>query len=147
MSISPISSVNSAHVSPTQLDSSRNLIESTTLTPGISGQGKDNSILTSNVGVDDKSQVLQSSNTPPARISTSDFLQLRTNSSDQQFEVLDTVIQRMKENIEELGDFIETMAKLAKKTSKQTIALKLLQATFDAIEKIEAGPGARIDER
>ena len=101
--------------------------------------------MANNDGVDNKSQVLSSNNTPSNRISTSDFLQLRTNSSDQQFEVLDEVIQNMKEKIDELGDFIETMAKLAKKTSKQNLALKILQSTFDAIEKIEAGPGAKTD--
>ena len=71
-------------------------------------------------------------------MSTHDFLILKTQSVDNNFEVLDKVIADMKEKIEEVGDIMETMSKLTEKTSKQRIGLQLLERTLDAIEKYSA---------
>ena len=68
-------------------------------------------------------------------LSTQDFLILRTQSADETYKVLDQVIADMKENIEEVGDAIEAMSKMVKKTSKENIALQVLQKTFEAIDE------------
>tara|TARA_R110000824_G_scaffold369980_1_gene559499 strand:- start:667 stop:1050 length:384 start_codon:yes stop_codon:yes gene_type:complete len=74
-------------------------------------------------------------------ISTKDFLSLRTQSSDEDFAILDEVITKMKDNINELGDALEGMMEKTKKVAKMTIGLQLLKATFEAIDKIREGPG------
>ena len=74
-------------------------------------------------------------------ISTKDFLTLRGRSSDDDFAVIDDVITKMKENINELGDALEGMIEKTKKVAKMTIGLQLLKATFEAIDKIRQGPG------
>ena len=75
-------------------------------------------------------------------MSTEDFVILRSQAQNEPYAVLDEVIQRMKENMEELGEAIEAMSKLAKETAPERIALQLLKATFDAIDEIRAGPGS-----
>ncbi len=71
-------------------------------------------------------------------MNTQDFLILKTQSADKEFEVLDEVIANMKENIEEVGEAMEAMAKLAEKTSKQRVGIQLLEKTLEAIEKYSA---------
>jgi hypothetical protein len=68
-------------------------------------------------------------------ISTQDFMVLRTQSSDETFEALDKVISKMKENMEEVGDAIEAMSEMVKKTSKDNIALQVLQKTLEALDE------------
>ena len=75
-------------------------------------------------------------------MSTEDFVVLRAQTQNEPFAVLDEVIQRMKENVEELGEAIEAMSKLAKETAPERIALQLLKATFDAIDEMRTGPGS-----
>jgi hypothetical protein len=43
----------------------------------------------------------------------------------------------MKENVEAVGDAIETISEMAKKTSKDNIALQVLQKTLDAMDKAQ----------
>ena len=74
-------------------------------------------------------------------MSTKDFLTLRTQSSNEDYAILDEVIARMKENIDELGDALEGMAKKTQKVMKMAIGLQLLKETFEAIDKIREGPG------
>ena len=69
-------------------------------------------------------------------MSTESFMVLRTQSQNEPFKILDEVIAKMKENMEEVGEAIETLAKMVKKTSKSNIALQLLQKTFDAVDKM-----------
>ena len=73
---------------------------------------------------------------PAHSINTKDFLALRAQAGDETYEVLDKVIAEMKENIEEAGEMIETMSKIMKKASKSSIALQVLQKTFEAIDEM-----------
>jgi len=70
-------------------------------------------------------------------MSTQDFMSLRESVKDDPFEALDHVIARMKENMEEVGDAMEVMAEMTKKTSKENLALQLLQKTLEAMEENE----------
>ena len=51
-------------------------------------------------------------------------------------EALDKVIAKMKENMEEVGEALEVLSEMIKKTSKSNIALEILQKTFDAIDEM-----------
>jgi molecular chaperone GrpE (heat shock protein) len=68
-------------------------------------------------------------------MSTQDFMALRTQAADEPFEVLDKVIAKMKDNMEEVGDAIEAMSEMVKKTSKDNIALQVLQKTLEAMDE------------
>ena len=68
-------------------------------------------------------------------MSTQDFMVLRTQVSEEPFEALDKVIAKMKENMEEVGDAIEAMSEMVKKTSKDNIALQVLQKTLEAMDE------------
>jgi Na+/phosphate symporter len=41
----------------------------------------------------------------------------------------------MKDNMEEVGDAIEAMSEMVKKTSKDNIALQVLQKTLEAMDE------------
>tara|TARA_R110000824_G_scaffold34918_2_gene110194 strand:+ start:589 stop:1050 length:462 start_codon:yes stop_codon:yes gene_type:complete len=74
--------------------------------------------------------------------STEGFLYLRgLGEKDGQYDILDDTIKEMKENIEAIGEAIEVMAEMVEKTSDSSIALKLLQSTFEAIDEMEEGAG------
>jgi glycyl-tRNA synthetase beta subunit len=76
-------------------------------------------------------------------MSTQDFLSLRgTTSVDKKedpYAVLDQVIERMKKNIEDLGDALETLKEMSDRSNGSQLALKLLQETFDAMDEIAGG--------
>lgn len=76
------------------------------------------------------------SNAIAPSMSTQDFLVLKTQTKDAPYEILDRVIAKMKENIEEVGDAIETLAKLAEKTSKDNIGLQIIQKTLEAVDEM-----------
>ncbi len=69
-------------------------------------------------------------------MSTQDFMILRAQAPDESLEVLDKVISKMKENMEEVGDAIEAMSEMVKKTSKDNIALQVLHKTLEAMDEI-----------
>jgi len=71
-----------------------------------------------------------------ANLSTQDFLVLKTQAKDEPYAILDKVIATMKENMEELGDALEAIEEMTKKTSKERIGLQLLEKTLEAIEEI-----------
>ena len=71
-----------------------------------------------------------------ASMNTQDFLVLKAQTKDEPYEILDSVISKMKENMEEVGEAIEVLSEMVKKTSKSNIALEILQKTFDAIDKM-----------
>jgi hypothetical protein len=74
--------------------------------------------------------------------STQDFLYLRGLSEKEgQYDILDDTIKEMKENIEAIGEAMEMMAEMVEKTSDSSLALKLLQSTFEKLEEMEEGPG------
>tara|TARA_R110000824_G_scaffold164168_2_gene340293 strand:- start:4861 stop:5286 length:426 start_codon:yes stop_codon:yes gene_type:complete len=75
----------------------------------------------------------------PSKISTEGFVDLRggDNSDKGDFKVLDKVIEKIHKNIEELGDLIENMAKLAEKTNKQAVGMQIMEKTFEAIDEIQ----------
>ena len=68
-------------------------------------------------------------------MNTQDFLILKEQGSDDQFAVLDEVIAKMKENVEELGDAMEAMSDLAEKTSKANLGLQIIEKTMEAVDK------------
>ena len=82
------------------------------------------------------SPAAQDSSLAPS-MSTQDFLVLKTQSRDEPYEILDRVIAKMKENVEEVGDAIEALAKLAKKTSKDNIGLQIIQKTLEAVDEMK----------
>ena len=69
-------------------------------------------------------------------MSTQDFLVLKAQTKDAPYEILDRVIAKMKENVEDAGDAIETLAKLAKKTSKDNLGLQIIEKTLEAVEDL-----------
>ena len=71
-------------------------------------------------------------------MSTQDFLVLKAQTKDAPYEILDRVIAKMKENVEEAGEAIETLAKLAEKTSKDNLGLQIIQKTLEAVEEIKS---------
>ena len=68
-------------------------------------------------------------------MNTQDFLLLKEQGTDDQFAVLDEVITKMKENIEELGDAMEVMSDLAEKTSKANLGLQIIEKTLEAMDE------------
>ena len=72
----------------------------------------------------------------PDNMNTQDFMTLKTQFQENDFSDLDKAIERMKENIEEVGDMIESFSKMLKKVSKENIGLQLLKDTFEAIDRI-----------
>ena len=70
-------------------------------------------------------------------MSTQDFLVLKAQTKDAPYEILDRVIAKMKENVEDAGDAIETLAKLAKKTSKDNLGLQIIEKTLEAVEDLK----------
>jgi hypothetical protein len=69
-------------------------------------------------------------------MNTQDFLVLKAQTKDEPYEILDSVISKMKENMEEVGEALEALSEMVKKTSKSNIGLEILQKTFDAIDKM-----------
>lgn len=69
-------------------------------------------------------------------LNTQDFITLKTQFQENSFSDLDRAIQRIKENVEEIGDIIENFSKMLKKVSKDNIALQILKATFEAIDEM-----------
>ena len=61
-------------------------------------------------------------------MNTQDFLILKAQSADEPFRILDEVIAKMKEEVEEIGEAMEVLAELAKKTSKSNLALQIIGA-------------------
>ena len=68
-------------------------------------------------------------------MSTQDFMVLRTQAAEEPFELLDKVIAKMKENMEDAGDTIEALAEMVRETSKDNIALQVLQKTLEAMDE------------
>lgn len=68
-------------------------------------------------------------------MSTQDFMVLRTQSQDEPFKALDDAIARMKENMENVGDTIEALSKMAEAADPDNLALQLLQKTLEAIDE------------
>ena len=69
-------------------------------------------------------------------MSTKDFLVLKAQTQHDTYKILDDVIAEMKENMEEVEEAIETFSKMIEKTSKSSIALQILQKTFEAIDEM-----------
>lgn len=68
-------------------------------------------------------------------MSTQDFMSLHAQSKDEPFEVLDKVIAKLKENVEAAGDAMEAISEMTKKTSKDNLALQVLQKTLEAMDE------------
>ena len=77
--------------------------------------------------------------------STEDFLFLRgLGEKEGQFDALDATIKEMKENMKEMGEFVENMSKLMEQASGDQLAMKLLEATVEKLEETQ-GTGNNID--
>ena len=72
-------------------------------------------------------------------MSTQDFISLHNQSSEDPYAALDKVISRMKEDAEATGEMIETIVDLAKKASKDNVALQVLQKTLEAMDESSGG--------
>ena len=71
-------------------------------------------------------------------MSTSDFLSLKQSVKDRPYATLDKVIEKMKENMEAVGDALETLSEMKKKTSKESLGLQILMETFKAIDELKS---------
>ena len=69
-------------------------------------------------------------------MNTQDFLVLKSENHKHKYAALDIAIEKMKENVEQVGEAIEAMAKMTKETSKGSVGLQVLKATFDAIDRM-----------
>ena len=72
-------------------------------------------------------------------MSTQDFLSLRSQAKDEPFAILDEVIAKMKENMEEVGEALEAISDMAEQTSESKLALQLLEKMFEAMDEAAAG--------
>jgi hypothetical protein len=80
-----------------------------------------------------------------SKTSTEDFLFLRgLGEKEGQFDALDATIKEMKENMKEMGEFVENMSKLMEQASGDQLAMKLLEATVEKLEETQ-GTGNNID--
>ena len=68
-------------------------------------------------------------------MNTQDFLILKSQSNNEQSKILDEVIADMKEDIEQLGEAMETMSDLMEKTSKANLGLQIIEKTLEAMEE------------
>ena len=65
-------------------------------------------------------------------------MQLRAiGKSEGQFDALDFVIGKMRENMEMQGELLETMLKKVQQVSKTAIGLQIMQKTFEAIDELQ----------
>ena len=68
---------------------------------------------------------------------TVDFLSLKggLDREEDQYAILDEVISDMKQEVEEVGEALESMAEKIKEVSSESVGLSLLKKTFEAIDK------------
>ena len=69
-------------------------------------------------------------------MSTQDFLQLKSQCNEEPFAILDKVIASMKENMDEVGEALESLKKMAEQSSQSDLAIRLLEETFEAVDKM-----------
>ena len=69
-------------------------------------------------------------------MSTESFMVLRTQSQNEPFKILDEVIAKMKENMEEAGEALEALVEMIKRTSESSIGLQLLEKTLEAMDEM-----------
>ena len=74
-------------------------------------------------------------------MNTQDFLVLRSQSQDEPFKGLDDAIARMKENMEDVGEAIEALSKMAKAADPDNLALQVLQKTLEAMDETSGDKG------
>ena len=68
-------------------------------------------------------------------MSTQDMMVLKAQSHDDQFQALDDVIARIKENSDQMGDMVEAFHKMSKAADKDNLALQVLTKTLDAMDE------------
>ena len=69
-------------------------------------------------------------------MNTQDFMILKAQAKDSPYEILDSVISKMKENMEEVGEALESLKKMAEQSSQSNLALRLLEETVAAVDKM-----------
>jgi hypothetical protein len=97
-------------------------------------------------GIEENNKNFRRSEEEVGGMATQDFLSLRKtahigeiNKNEDPYAVLDEVIARMKENMEELGKALETIKDMSDASNGTKLALKLLEETFEAIDEIAGG--------
>ena len=74
-----------------------------------------------------------------SKTSTEDFLFLRgLGEKEGQFDALDATIKTMKENMEDMGEFMENMKKLMEAASGDKLAMQLLEAMVESLEETDS---------
>ena len=68
-------------------------------------------------------------------MSTQDFMVLRAQAPEETLEILDEAISKMKENMDQIGEMLEGIVEMVNETSKDNIALQVLQKTLDAMDE------------
>ena len=81
-----------------------------------------------------ESQFVQAHYSAPS-LSTQDFMILRAQSSDDQFQALDAAIEKIKENTEQVGELLEALHKLNKAADPDNLALQVLTKTLEAMDE------------
>ena len=71
-------------------------------------------------------------------MNTEAFVVLRSQGASDTLEVLDEVIENMKEDVKEAGDAIQALSEMAEKASKNSVGLQVLEKTLDAIDKYDS---------
>ena len=82
-----------------------------------------------------ESQFVQDHYSAPS-LSTQDFMVLKAQGHDDQFQALDSAIEKIKENADQVGDLIEALQKMSKAADKDNLALQLLTKTLEAMEEM-----------
>jgi ribosome-associated translation inhibitor RaiA len=127
MSIEPINPIGPQTINP---------IEKTSTETPSPAKPKEAASETSQV---DQSQNISINN----EMSTENFLVLKAQNGDQDpFANLDTVIEKMQNNIEEMGKALESLVEKIQKVSEMSVGLQLLTKTFEAIDRYRNGPGS-----
>ena len=81
------------------------------------------------------SQFVQDHYAAPS-LSTQDFMVLKAQGHDDQFQALDFAIEKIKENADQMGDVIEALHKMSKMADKDNLALQVLTKTLEAIDEV-----------
>lgn len=82
-----------------------------------------------------ESQFVQDHYSAPS-LSTQDFIVLKAQGHDDQFQALDAAIEKIKENSEQMGEMIEALQKMSKAADPDNLALQLLTKTLEAMEEM-----------
>jgi hypothetical protein len=81
-----------------------------------------------------ESQAVQDHYSPDS-MSTQDFMALKSQTHDGQFQALDSAIERIKENADQMGDLVEALHKMSEMADPDNLALQVLTKTLEAMDE------------